>query len=582
MVPKQTEIVSQSAVHAVAFVDESQVVAGYDNGDIRRWKIEDGQQLGPTMQAGKCVRSIAVSQDGRWIVSGDYGYKATVWNALTNEKVRHTQYGNTVGAVDISSDCTKVLSTSYATTDNVRLFDINSGTQLLPPLSRGWVVGVKFSPDGSRFATASNDSGVCVYSTHDGKVLFDSGTQGLANSPAWVTPLAWSFDGQQLFVASKDKTTSFNISDSSSTEWPIHENQSIASNGKFIACSAGSSVSLWDCMTHRQIGPIITHAAVSCCIALSPSGGYLACGFGDGKITIHGLGGVLRSEYLSSGLPLVRVSVPTFKSWTQGIPMNTEALLSEEIKSASSPIHDLLACRAILRMRLKHVALAMEDSEQSLRIRSSPIGYIAMAVVLLGKGDREGALRIFDLAFHDCKPDDNKLLLLLRSILMFESGNQEDAIKRVELLATKANDDGDNDATHLYAQVLAVMHMKKGDYGRAIPLIERVKNLVPKNKQYPPLMTISLIFGWSFDQPDIVVKRHLCESLYREGRTVEAMEILHSIMKTSDEDTQRSKTNADWVVDFIQKCVMTRERVGDGASGSSKHDHTATQSNALS
>ncbi|KIK17942.1 hypothetical protein PISMIDRAFT_684762 [Pisolithus microcarpus 441] len=205
-----------------------------------------------------------------------------------------------------------------------------------------------------------------------------------------------------------------------------------------------------------------------------------------------------------------------------------------------------------------------------------------MAVTLLGQGDREGALRIFNLAFHDCELDDIRLLLLLKVILVFESGNQEDAIKCVELFAAKAKDDSDNNATYLYAQVLAVMHMKKGDYGRAISLIERVKNLAPKNKQYPPLVAMSFISGWSFDQPDIVVKRRLCESLYREGRTVEAMEILRSIMKTSDEDTQGGKTNADWVVDFIQKCVMTREHIGDGAFGSSKHDDTATRSNTSS
>ncbi|KIK12424.1 hypothetical protein PISMIDRAFT_40192, partial [Pisolithus microcarpus 441] len=187
-------------VGAVAFVDESQVVAGYGNGDIRRWNIEDGQQLGPTMQGGAhCVYSVAVSQDGRWIVSGQLGNKAIVWNAFTNEKVRHTECGSTVYAVDILSDGSKVVAVGFVGTDNVRLFDIASGTQLLPPISHSRVADVKFSPDGT-------------------------------------------------------------------------------SNGKFIACSAGSSVSLWDCMSHRQIGPIITHTSEIRCIALSPSGGYLACG----------------------------------------------------------------------------------------------------------------------------------------------------------------------------------------------------------------------------------------------------------------------------------------------------------------
>lgn len=46
MIATQVEIVYQSSVRAVAFAGDSQVVGGYDNGDIRRWEIEDGQQRG--------------------------------------------------------------------------------------------------------------------------------------------------------------------------------------------------------------------------------------------------------------------------------------------------------------------------------------------------------------------------------------------------------------------------------------------------------------------------------------------------------------------------------------------------------
>ncbi|KIK21827.1 hypothetical protein PISMIDRAFT_11981 [Pisolithus microcarpus 441] len=502
----------------------------------------------------------------------------------TNAAARR-RFPSYVYAVDISSDSTKVVAASYGPADNVRLFDITSSTQLLPTISHGYIWTVKFSPDGSRFATASDGSGVRVYSTHDGRVLFDSGTRCSTESSQLVTPLAWSADGQQLFVPSKGKITSFSISDSSSSEWPIHDARypvSIVSNGRFIACSAGSSVSLWDCMSQKQIGSFITHHAAVMCIALTPSGGYLACGIGN-NITIHDLRDVLPSTFFVVGLPLIQVSDQTFKSWTQSIPTNTEALLSEEIKSASSPSHNLLACRAIVRARLKRVALAMEDGKQSLRVQPSPIGYIAMAVALLGQGDREGALRIFDFAFHDCERDDIRFILLLKSILVFESGNQEDAIIRLELLATRADDGNDNDTTYLYTQVLAVMYMKKGNYGRAISLIERAKNLTPEDKQCFPLITISLIFGWSFDGLDVVAQQRLCETLYAEGRTVEAVEILLNIIKMPDKDTQGSKTKADWVADFIQKCAVTLERVGDEASRSAKHDDAITQySTALS
>ncbi|KIK18424.1 hypothetical protein PISMIDRAFT_41740, partial [Pisolithus microcarpus 441] len=266
---------------AVAFAGDSQVVAGCADRGIRRWRIEDKQQQGATIQLGDDCRSLAVSKDGRWIVSGDHGKKAIVWNADTHKRAcEFTGYDGPVTGVDISSDCTKVVAGCHGTTGTARIFGITSGAELLPgpPISHRNIRGVKFSPDGSRFATVSNDWGFRVYSTHDGKVLFDSGTQHSSDTSDVVTPLAWSSDGQRLFVATKGKITCFNISKSSSSDWSIHESQarvSIASNGIFIACSAGKSVSLWDCMSHEQIGTNITHTAHINCIALSPCGGYL-------------------------------------------------------------------------------------------------------------------------------------------------------------------------------------------------------------------------------------------------------------------------------------------------------------------
>ncbi|KIO02127.1 hypothetical protein M404DRAFT_148558, partial [Pisolithus tinctorius Marx 270] len=243
-------------VWAVTFADESQVVGGYSGEDIRLWKIEDGQQQGRTMKASGWVYSVVVSQDGRWIVTGDYGQKAIVWNAATHEKVHEfTEHSNPVHGVDISGDGTK-LATADLT--NIEIFSIPSGDRLLPPLPHNYVSGVKFSRDGTRLATASYTEGFRVYSTNNGNILFNS-------------------------------------------EWSIHENQSqpsIASNGRFIACAAGSSVSLWDCMSHKQIGGIISYTAEVGCVALSASGWHLACGNGK-NVTVHDLRDILSLEYFN-------------------------------------------------------------------------------------------------------------------------------------------------------------------------------------------------------------------------------------------------------------------------------------------
>ncbi|KAI6010023.1 hypothetical protein EDC04DRAFT_818826 [Pisolithus marmoratus] len=599
MVAKQIEIVSQSDVFAVTFADESQVVGGYANRYIRRWNVEDGQQQGPAMQAGNRIYSIVVSKDGRWMVTGDWG-KVVVWNTATHEKaLEFTEHDGLVWAVDISSDCAKVASVDGGT---AQIFSITSGIRLFPPLLHDCVVGVKFSPDGSRFATASRDGSFRVYSTHNGDILFDSGPKGSTGS--WpVTPLVWSSDGQQLFVATLGKIACFYPSKSSSLEWFTHETGSsvfIASNGRFIACSAGSSVSLWDCVSHKQIRGIISHTAAINCIALSPSGGYLACGLRTGEIAIHNLRDVLPLQFFDSGscalcnafvrrqlhtslLPLVQASDETLESWAQDDLTNTELLLSEEITNAASPSHHILANRALIRVRLNNSALGIEDAKRSLQILPSPIGYIATAVALLAQGDREDALCTFDLAFHDCDPRDIRFLLLLKSILVFESGNHEEAITRVERLATRANNDSDDEATYLYTQVLGVMYLKKGNYGRAIPFIERAKNLAPKEKQCPPVNIISLkIFGWSFDGLDIVAQQRLCETLYAEGRAVEAVAILN-IIRSSYEVIQGSQAATDWISDFTKKCAATLEYIGDEALRSAKHDDAISQySTALS
>ncbi|KIK12117.1 hypothetical protein PISMIDRAFT_464311 [Pisolithus microcarpus 441] len=91
-VAKRTLIETDDTVLAVAFADESQVIGGYFDGDIRRRRIEDGQEQGQTLTAGDPILSIAVSRDWQWIVSGDRGKKATVWNAATHEKVLDTKH----------------------------------------------------------------------------------------------------------------------------------------------------------------------------------------------------------------------------------------------------------------------------------------------------------------------------------------------------------------------------------------------------------------------------------------------------------------------------------------------------------
>ena len=66
------------------------------SGDkIRCRRVQDGAEVGTPMDTGDAIYNIAVSQDGKWAVSGTANGLVTVWNAETYERVieftRHEQ-----------------------------------------------------------------------------------------------------------------------------------------------------------------------------------------------------------------------------------------------------------------------------------------------------------------------------------------------------------------------------------------------------------------------------------------------------------------------------------------------------------
>ncbi|KAH0831374.1 WD40-repeat-containing domain protein [Lanmaoa asiatica] len=101
------------------------------------------------MKAGSAVSNVAVSRDGKWIVSGSH--KVMVWNAESYEKVTEFS-GHTDGlqAVDVSPDYPDGTRIATGSVDKTAcVWSLSTGQRLLGPLKHDyWVVAAKFSPDG--------------------------------------------------------------------------------------------------------------------------------------------------------------------------------------------------------------------------------------------------------------------------------------------------------------------------------------------------------------------------------------------------------------------------------------------------
>ena len=219
------------------------------------------------MDAENVICSLAVSRDGRWIVSGTESGLVTVWNAESGEKVTEfTGHSDWVHAVDVSPGGTRIATGSNDGTACV--WSLSTGQRLFSSWDHnGWVVAVKISPDGCLIATAASNS-VRVYNGENDCPLVDVPIQV-------KKPLAWASDAKRLFALSYGHIHCLDASTGTTlSKWPIHNTQdaeciALASNGTFITASTSSSVSFWDTTTREQIGSVIKFTRRVWCIVIS-------------------------------------------------------------------------------------------------------------------------------------------------------------------------------------------------------------------------------------------------------------------------------------------------------------------------
>ena len=291
---------NKEKIYSVSFlVDGKHFVSGGNEGTIRRWRIEDGKEVGTPMHAKSPTLDIAVSQDGKWIVSGTMFGLVTVWSAESYSKVTEWKaHSGQLCAVDVSPDATKVATGSTGKTACV--WSLSTSERLLGPLTNdNGVVAVKFSPDGCFIAIATWATSVRICDSQSGRLLveFPIKVSSLRNQS-----LAWASDNKQLFVLSRD--CSIHCLDVSTgttlSKRPINNSKdaqciALASNGTFIAASTLSSVSFWDTTTHKKIDYVIYHAVAISSMAISSN--YDLAIAGGNLITVRNLCGLLPSPY---------------------------------------------------------------------------------------------------------------------------------------------------------------------------------------------------------------------------------------------------------------------------------------------
>ncbi len=149
---------------AIFTPDGRRVVSAGMDGTLRLWNVGDGRELKRVEVADKAnVSSLAVSPDGRWLLTGDNQSRLALWSLDDLEMEReHRGSAQVVRSVAFSPDGRRALSggDDYV----VRLWETDTLTELRHfPGHTSSVNGVAFLPDGRHALSGSSDGTIRIW-----------------------------------------------------------------------------------------------------------------------------------------------------------------------------------------------------------------------------------------------------------------------------------------------------------------------------------------------------------------------------------------------------------------------------------
>ncbi len=246
------------------------------------------------------VNSVAVSPDGRRIVSGSLDQTAAVWDLETGTPIRWlTGIQAAVNSVAVSPDGRRIILGSQDNT--VAIWELESGTQIHRLAGHeDWVWSLAVSPDGQRIVSGSQDHTVAVWDIETGELI-----RWLAGHRAAVNSVAVSPDGRRIVSGSHDGTV---VVWDLETGEPIHRiaghqaavnSVAVSPDGRSIVSgSHDDTVMVWDLETGTPIHWLTGHEGWVNSVAVSPDGRSIVSGSSDRTVIVW---------HLETGMPIDRL-----------------------------------------------------------------------------------------------------------------------------------------------------------------------------------------------------------------------------------------------------------------------------------
>jgi WD40 repeat protein len=261
------------------------IVTCSDDGSLRVWSSESGEQIGNDWLDEGVVVTIALSPDGKKVVTGSRDGAVRLWDIDTGKVfTKWTGHSSYVTSVSWDQD-RQVVSGCHDGT--ARVWDVASGKTTFGPIETGLtLVRVVHSPDKPMIATGGYSEKmefIKIWDTKAGKLITN-----LKGHKWAVHCLAWTADGRILVSGSFNgeimvwKTTTWQRTAVLTGHADVVNGIAISPNGRILASASWDKTArFWNLENSQPISPSIQHENLVNCVSFSADGKLLATGCGD-------------------------------------------------------------------------------------------------------------------------------------------------------------------------------------------------------------------------------------------------------------------------------------------------------------
>ncbi|MHC4155436.1 MAG: protein kinase domain-containing protein, partial [Planctomycetota bacterium] len=143
--------------------DGKRIVSGGQDNVVKVWDAASGAELMALRGHKSWISQVAFSPDGKCIVSGSFDSTIKLWDASSGAELMTLRgHKSTVSSVVFSPDGKRIVSGGYDTT--VKVWDVLTGTELMTlPGHIQRINSVAISPDGNTIAVGVTDGNVVLW-----------------------------------------------------------------------------------------------------------------------------------------------------------------------------------------------------------------------------------------------------------------------------------------------------------------------------------------------------------------------------------------------------------------------------------